>query len=173
MNTYAALLRAVNVGGTGKLPMQELRTMCEELGFADVRTYIQSGNAVFHSELAEGEVKTSLETRLTAYSGTPASVCVRTTDELLRILQANPFTSQPGKAVSVIFLNTPLPPEALTQAKGLTDEEMTLGEREIYVFYPSGMGRSRLRIPGASSGTARNITTVTKLHEMAASLENM
>jgi uncharacterized protein (DUF1697 family) len=56
MTRYIALLRAVNVGGTGKLPMAELRSMCESVGFTNVRTYIASGNVVFDSKLAEASV---------------------------------------------------------------------------------------------------------------------
>jgi hypothetical protein len=67
----------------------------------------------------------------------------------------------------VIFLDEPPPPDALTGVTGRGDEELHLGDREIFVFYPSGMGRSKLRIPAAKSRTARNLNTVAKLVEIA------
>ena len=78
MKTFVALLRAVNVGGTGRLPMAELRTMCEAAGFARVRTYIASGNVVFATDHDAAAVQAALEARLAAYAGRPVTVCVRT-----------------------------------------------------------------------------------------------
>src|ERR1700733_2900171 len=93
MTHYVALLRAVNVGGTGKLPMTELRAMCESLGFTNVRTYIASGNVVFASKLSEKSVKAKLEGCLEAYAGKPVGVLVRTGAEVAAALDANPFKS--------------------------------------------------------------------------------
>lgn len=76
MNAYVALLRAVNVGGTGKLPMRELVAMCKDAGFSDTRTYIASGNAVFRSGLDEAAVREALARRLQAYAGKPVGVLV-------------------------------------------------------------------------------------------------
>ena len=73
MAAFIALLRAVNVGGTGKLPMTELKSMCETLGFAGVRTYIASGNVVFSSRKSEAAVKKALEAALESYAGRPIS----------------------------------------------------------------------------------------------------
>ena len=78
MTAYVALLRAVNVGGTGKLPMSELEAMCETAGFEKVKTYIASGNVVFTSGMSEAEVKAALEKALPAYAGKPVGVMVRT-----------------------------------------------------------------------------------------------
>ena len=69
METMIALLRAVNVGGTGKMPMSDLRALCADAGLADVRTYVQSGNVVFRSALAEADVQAALEARLSEYAG--------------------------------------------------------------------------------------------------------
>ena len=77
MSVHVALLRAVNVGGTGKLPMVELVAMCEDAGFTDVRTYIASGNVVFRSGLGEAGVRKALGQRLQAYAGKPVGVWVR------------------------------------------------------------------------------------------------
>ena len=86
MTAFVALLRAVNVGGTGKLPMSELKAMCEALGFEGVRTYIASGNVVFTSRKSEAAVKKALEARLEAYAGKPVGVMVRTAAEMQAVL---------------------------------------------------------------------------------------
>ncbi|MBD8874068.1 DUF1697 domain-containing protein [Rhodanobacter sp. DHB23] len=167
MHTYVALLRAVNVGGTGKLPMAGLRAMCGQAGFADVRTYIASGNVVFRSGLTEQEVAAALESRLQAHAGKPLGVLVRTAAELAAVLAANPFPDAPGNRVVAIFLDRPPPADALEYASGHRNEVMALGRREIYVHYGDGMADSRLRIPAARAGTARNINTIAKLVELA------
>ena len=165
---YVALLRAVNVGGTGKLPMTELKAMCRAAGFADVETYLVSGNAVFASDEAPSAVKLALEARLQAFFGKPVGVALRTAAQMQAALDANPFPQHPGNRTVAIFLDAPPPPDAIAQAKGRADEEMRLGEREIYVFYGNGMGTSKLRIPAAAQGTARNMNTVAALARMAA-----
>jgi uncharacterized protein (DUF1697 family) len=166
MTSYVALLRAVNVGGTGKLPMPELHAMCEAAGFRNVRTYIASGNVVFACDEPAGEVKATLELALRDYAGKPVGVLVRTASEMAEILAANPFSSRAPNRTMTIFLDDPAPPAALDASSGKLDEEMALGRREIYIHYPNGMGRSKLRIPAARNGTARNMNTVAMLAEM-------
>ncbi|PWH06992.1 hypothetical protein DEO23_05055 [Brachybacterium endophyticum] len=173
MTGYAALLRAVNVGGTGKLPMVELRRMCTELGFRDVRTYIASGNVVLTADADTADVRHALESRLAEYAGRPVGVVVLTRDQMRRVLPANPFPEAPGNRTAVIFLGEPAPEDALEHARNIADEQMVLGEQEIYVLYPSGMGTSRLRIPAAENGTARNINTVAKLVGMLDELDGL
>ncbi|MGY4255880.1 uncharacterized protein (DUF1697 family) [Bradyrhizobium sp. USDA 4516] len=168
MPRYVALLRAVNVGGTGKLPMTELKAMCVDEGFADAQTYIASGNVVFSSKLGAAKVKATLERRLQAYAGKPVGVAVRSADEIAAVLKANPFPKAPPNYTVAIFLDEPPPKDALKDIKGQQDEEVRLGKREIYVAYGSGMGRSKLKIPAAAKGTARNINTIAKLAELAA-----
>ncbi len=166
MTRYVALIRAVNVGGTGKLPMADLKAMCADAGFARIETYIASGNVVFECAASASSVKKTLEARLLAYAGKPVGVLLRSAAEMAAVAQANPFPRSEPKHTYVIFLDAKPPPEALERAVGRTDEEMRLGKREIYVCYPSGMGRSKLRIPAAKDGTARNMNTVAKLVEM-------
>jgi uncharacterized protein (DUF1697 family) len=167
MTRYIALVRAVNVGGTGKLPMSELKAMCCDADFGRVETYIASGNVVFESKAAPSGVKAELERRLHRYAGKPVGVVVRSAPEMLAILKANPFPRAEPKYTYVIFLDEPPPPDALTHVSGQQDEQMRLGEREIFVHYGSGMGRSKLKIPAAKRGTARNMNTVAKLAEIA------
>ena len=170
MTAYIALLRAVNVGGTGKLPMTELTAMCNDAGFSKVKTYIASGNVVFVSKLSEAKVKAALESRLAAYAGKPVGVAVRTPAEMAAVLAANPFPKAAPNATVAIFLDQPPPANALEAATGQKDEEMGLGLREIYVHYGKEMAHSKLKIPAAKTGTARNMNTIAKLAEMALKL---
>lgn len=170
MVIYVALLRAVNVGGTGKLPMADLKAMCEDAGLIDVRTYIASGNVVFRSKASPTKVKAALERRLADYAGKPVGVVVRTAAELAAVLQKNPFAKAAQNRVVAIFLDAAPPTDALKHAVGGNKEEMRLGAREIFVHYPDGIGVSKLKIPAAKTGTARNMNTVLKLVEIAKSL---
>ena len=163
-----ALLRAVNVGGTGKLPMAELKAMAEELGFKAVRTYIASGNLLFDAGgLSESAVKAKLEKRLADYAGKPVGVMVRSGVQMAQVAKDNPFAREPGNRVVAMFLDEAPPESALTDNKNLADERIAIGRREIYVHYPNGQGPSRLIIPAAKAGTARNINTVIKLAEIS------
>lgn len=167
MTTYIALLRAVNVGGTGKLPMAELKAMAEALGFARVRTYLASGNVLFESGDSEAAVKAALEARLAQYAGKPVGVLVRTAAEMDAVAAANPFADAQGNRVVALFLDAPPGAEALAQVRHQKDERLALGTREIYVHYGEGMADSKLVIPAAKTGTARNLNTVLKLAALA------
>lgn len=169
MKTWICLLRAVNVGGTGKLPMAELRALCEQAGFDDVRTYIASGNVMLRSTSSAKQVTCILESALTDYAGKPVGVVVRTPDEMAAILGDNPFSEAPGNRCVAIFLDDAPPADALDRISGQKGELLALGKREIYVHYVDGMADSKLRIPAAKSGTARNLNTVAKLVAMASS----
>ena len=168
MPTFIALLRAVNVGGTGKLPMTELKSMCESAGFTAVRTYIASGNVVFHSAASAAKVKALLEESLFQYAGKPVQVMVRTAPELAAVLAGNPFPHAAPNRTVAIFLDTAPPADTLDKLSGRNEEEVELGKREIYVHYGEGMAQSKLKIRAAGDGTARNINTIAKLVEMAA-----
>jgi len=168
MPRYIALLRAVNVGGTGKLPMADLKAMCLDAGFTRVETYIASGNVVFESKSAASKVKAELEARLLAYAKKPIGVVLRTAAEMAAVVKANPFPNGEPKFTYAIFLDQRPPRDALEHTAGQNDEQMRLGAREIYVHYPNGMGRSKLRIAAAQTGTARNMNTIAKLAEIAA-----
>ncbi len=168
MPTYVALLRAVNVGGTGMLPMSRLKAICADAGFMRVETYIASGNVVFDSKAKPAQVKSALEARLRDELGKPVGVMVRTAAEIAAMIKANPFTKGEAKHTYVLFLDAAPPRDALDTVKGQSDEQLARGKREIFIHYPSGMGGSKLRIAAASAGTARNMNTVAKLAEMAA-----
>jgi uncharacterized protein (DUF1697 family) len=168
MTGYVALLRAVNVGGTSKLPMVDLKCIAEEIGFESPRTYIASGNLVFASAKGEAAVRKLLMERLAAHMGKTVLVMIRTAAEMAAIVRANPFNDAPGRRVLVTFLSEAPPKDALGQARGLDGERLALGKREIYVDYCGTLlGRSKLAIPAAAQGTARNMNTVAKLAELA------
>src|SRR5215469_11588542 len=171
MASFVALLRAVNVGGTGKLPMSELKAMCAELGFTSVRTYIASGNVVFASRKSETAVKAALEKRLATYSGKPVGVMVRSAEEMAQVAKDNPFPKAAPNRTMAIFLDEAPPKDAIAGVRGRKNEEIKPGKREIYVHYGEGMAKSKLVIPAAKTGTARNMNTVATLAEMAAELD--
>lgn len=166
MTSYVALLRAVNVGGR-QLAMADLRRVAGEVGLDNPRTFIASGNLLFESGQKEADLKSKLESALTQHMGKPVEVMVRTAEEMRKVVAASPFADQPGNRVVAIFLDDPPPKDALDQAKNVASERMALGTREIYVHYPDGQGRSKLKIPAAARGTARNMNSVAKLAELA------
>ena len=171
MTAYVALLRAVNVGGTGKLAMAELKTIAEQLGFGSPRTFIASGNLLFTSGKSEAEVCNALEQALEKHMGKPVGIVVRTAKEMAAVAGANPFKDAPPNRVHATFLADKPPQDALDHARGRQDERIALGKREIYIDYGErGSGRSKLRIPAAAVGTARNMNSVAKLAEMAKEL---
>lgn len=161
----------MNVGGTGKLPMAELRLMCEEAGFESVSTYIASGNVVFKSDDSEDEVKRLLEKRLEDYAGKKVDVYVRSVREMKDLVEINPYSDEPGNKTAVIFLDRKPPADLEAIAKGVKDEKFQGADREIFVSYPDGLGTTRLEFDQKMvRGTTRNMNTVTKLSEMAAEL---
>ena len=168
MPSFVALLRAVNVGGTGKLAMRDLEALCRDAGLANVRTYIASGNVVFTSDASEPELKAAIEARLLAHAGKKVGVLIRTAAEMAGVVAGNPFPDAPGNRVTAIFLDGRIGPHMLDGVTGCArDETLVLGAREIYVHYGSGMAATKLRIPAAAEGTARNMNTVSRLAEMA------
>lgn len=167
MTTYIALLRAVNVGGTGKLPMKRLEALCTELGFAAVRTYIQSGNVVLESRKREAGVTSALEEALSQELGKPTRVLLRIAAELRQVAAKNPFPEAAPNRVMCLFLREPPPRGALAGWPIPGSEELHLSGRELYIHYPDGMGQSKLKLPFADLGTARNLNTVNKLVELA------
>ena len=167
MTAWAALLRAVNVGGNNKLPMAELRALCEELGFERVQTYIASGNVVFASARCKADLRAALEAAIFERYAKHLGVLVRSAAELAAVVAGNPWPSRPGNRVVAIFIDAPLSLDGITGQRG---ETIALGPRALYVDYHDGMADTRLRIPAAKLGTARNLNTVTKLAEMTAAL---
>ena len=171
MTAYAAMLRAINVGGR-KLMMSDLKDIGEELGLGSPRTFIASGNLIFTSSDSEDALRKRLEARLSEHMGAKVPVLIRTAAEMAAVAAANPFEREfEGNRVVAMFLNDRPPADALKNATGVRDERMALGAREIYIAYGSGMADSKLKIPGAENGTARNMNSVSKMAQIAKDME--
>jgi len=161
---FIALLRGINVGGSGLLPMKDLAALCSSLSFEAVRTYIQSGNVIFESALSEEAVRSRLERALAAKMGKRIHVMVRTPAEMRSILKKNPFPDRDPARVAVAFLCAPPPKDLMKNVVAPGGEQIKPGKHEVYVYYPDGMGRSKLKLPlRDAAATVRNINTVAKL----------
>jgi uncharacterized protein (DUF1697 family) len=168
MAVFIALLRGINVGGANLLPMQDLVSVCEGCGITRVRTWIQSGNVVFESRLKEDAAAKKLQTAVADRMGKPIAVMVRPAAEMRRVLDANPFPAEDPSRVLVAFLDGAMPPGLKAEIVIPATEQVRIGQRELYVFYPEGMGQSRLRLPlRGTSATMRNIHTLRKLVAIA------
>ena len=165
MTGWVALLRAVNVGGV-KVLMEDLRALAEGEGFAGARTYIASGNLVLSSDLDEAAIRERLEGALERQYAKRVPVLVRSALEMADVAARNPFADEPGNRVAAIFCDGSIEMNGIRGAEA--GEEVEAGEREFFVHFPNGMGRSKLVIPAAKDGTARNMNTVAKLAAMAA-----
>ena len=181
MHTYAALLRAVNVGGTGKLPMADLRKLLEKLGFRNIATYIQSGNAVFDAAGTATQVSEKLAAGLQKLAGAPVEVMIRTHQELARIIAENPFAAEAaadGARVHVVFLAGPASKGAMEGLDRIVAQYPARRDRfqvagaTVYLHLPDGAGESKFtgkmmdRALGVKA-TVRNWNTVLKLHAMS------
>jgi uncharacterized protein (DUF1697 family) len=173
MTSYVALLRSVNLLGNSTLKMADLKRIAEELGLRSVRTFIASGNLLFTSDWPEEELRILLEQRLETHMGRAVRVMVRTAEEMESARDANPFGEAAGNNTLVFFMNEAPPADLLETARGKADDErIAAGAREVYVAYgEKGIGRSRLRIPAAEAGTARNMNTVARLAQLAREVE--
>ena len=161
---YVALLRGVNVGSANRLAMKDLAAMCEKLGYTGVKTLILSGNVVFQTNVGKASVQEALEGALAKHMGKPIAVIVRDRAELSAALARNPFRDQDPSWVLVIFCADPLPKNILADVVAPGGEQLFASRQEIYVYYPDGMGRSKLKLPKIECAvTARNINTVARL----------
>ena len=167
MTGWVALLRAVNVGGNNKIPMSELAVLATRLGLKDARTYIASGNLLFASERGEEELRGMIEDGIEADFGTRIGVLVRSAAELAEAAARCPWPERPGNRVVVLFTDAE---PSLDGVRNQAGEILAMGLREIFIDYGEGMAGSKLVVPAAKAGTARNMNTVRKLAELAGSL---
>lgn len=158
----------MNVAGTGKLPMSELRRMGEGCGLANVRTFIASGNLLFDSDLAEAEVQAGIEAKLEAFFGKAVPVFIRSAAEMAATAAANPFDDDKPSRVMVHFITEEPVAAMLAEARDVAGERMALGPRSIIVSYGEGIGKTRLKLPAVRHGTARNMNSVAKMAAMLA-----
>jgi uncharacterized protein (DUF1697 family) len=174
MPTHVALLRGINIGGRNRVAMADLRATVASLGHRDAATYIQSGNVVF-TAAGGGDLTSALEHAIEQQLGVAARVVVLSHDELIQVVEANPYAHEPNpKAVHAVFLSE-APDRKLHEtvaaaveqaaAKGARDDARIVG-RTLYLHTPDGYGRSDLAarvVRATPEGTARNWATVTKL----------
>jgi uncharacterized protein (DUF1697 family) len=180
MHVHVSFLRGVNVGGHNKIKMEALRDLYRDLGFHDPQTYVQSGNVVFGAK--DKRLKASiLEDAIEKAFGFRPGVVLRTAAELRQTVERNPFAKRQGinpGLLLVSFLADAPTKQALAALKALPigSEELHVGEREIFIYFPDGMGRSKF--PWGSMDkvlkmtvTGRNLRTVTTLVKMADEME--
>lgn len=160
MTAYVALLRAVNVAGTGKLPMSELRAMGEACGFRDVGTFIASGNLLFASDAGEAVVQAAIAGRVAAFFGRPVPVFVRSAADMEATLAGNPFLDDKPSRVMAHFIDEPPHQGMIDEARDVAGERLALGPRAVYISYGEGIGASKLKVPAIGKGTARNMNSV-------------
>lgn len=171
MTAYAALIRAVNVSGTGKLPKEDLKAMGEACGFDNCRTFINSGNLLFDSELAEATAKKRLEERIAEYFGRRVPVFVRNAKEMQEAVQLDPFGDDKPNRRFAHFIDE-MPVQAmLDEARDVQGERLALGPRLLYVSYGVGIGKSKLKLPAIKQGTARNMNSVARMADLLAEME--
>ncbi|MEU7555746.1 DUF1697 domain-containing protein [Streptomyces sp. NPDC044571] len=175
---YAALLRGINVGGSKKVPMAELRQVLEGLGHDDVQTYLQSGNAVFSSTQQDPvALARALERAIESRFGFPVACLVADGARLRAVAHDCPFPAAEleGRQLHVTFLSEQPDPSRFgaIDAPSYLPEEFRIGDRVLYLYAPNGLGRSKLAEalyrPAVLKGidaTTRNWNTVAKLVEL-------
>jgi uncharacterized protein (DUF1697 family) len=179
--TYIALVRAINVGGYGKLAMADLRHFFEKLGFPDARTLMQTGNVVFQAAAkATSTLETILETEAGKRLGMATTFMVRTAQEWSALMAANPFPDwakkDPARLLLMFLKDEPPPSKRRSLQSVITGREIARVKGKLaYVTFPDGQGRSKFtnavleRALGTKS-TGRNWNTVVKIAELVKSL---
>jgi len=182
MQVAISMLRGINVGGHNSIKMESLRAMYESLGLRDAQTYVQSGNVVFRTVARDlAPLVKRIESKIEQTFGFRPAVIIRSSSDLREVIRRNPFATRQGIEPSkllVTFLAADPCPEAREKILGIQadPEELRMQGRELYVYFPNGIGRAKLS-PALiertlkTPGTGRNWNTVTKLLEMAEKLE--
>ncbi len=178
MKTWIVLLKGINVGGRNKLPMKELTSELQSLGFVDVKTYIQSGNVVFRSHLSGSEIATVIGARIGDKFGFQPHLIIFSREELLIAARDNPFADvsgdEEGKLIHFFFLSeapTKVDFERLERYRK-SSERCQVINRVCYLHTPEGFGDSKLasqveKVSGVVA-TARNLRTVQALLYLSA-----
>jgi uncharacterized protein (DUF1697 family) len=177
MTVFISLLRGINVGGQKRIGMADLVQLCTSLGFDNVRIYLQSGNVLFESQDRDpGRLSAMISENISGKFGFPVKVITRTSDELRRIILANPLAKEGLDAdkFHVTFLSdspTEEFPGSRMKGEDGPDRYVIIG-REIYLFCPNGYGRTKFSTSFFEKklgvfATTRNWKTVTTLAEMA------
>jgi uncharacterized protein (DUF1697 family) len=171
------LLRGINLGAARRLGMADLRAMLADMGYEDVRTVLQSGNAVMSTRQQPDTVARAIERRIAQDFGMDVDAVVRTADEIAGIVEADPLAgvANDGAKSVVIFLSGEPDPAAVKAlaAEDFAPEEFRVRGRELYAWCPDGLQKSPVvkalterLTPPSGSATARNWNTVLKLHAL-------
>ena len=178
MDTYITFLRGVNMTGHNIIKMTSLSNMLRKIGYADVETYIQSGNIVFTCHNSNRDkVSSIIKNAILAEFNLDIAVITRTLDDLMKIISANPFLKEPGfdpSKMAVLFLELKPSFAQIQKVDGIDypPDKFYINDSEIYVYCPNGFGKTKLytnffETKMKVTGTARNWRTVIKLQEMA------
>ncbi|MFB9051542.1 DUF1697 domain-containing protein [Formosa undariae] len=178
MITYIALLRGINVSGQKKVPMADLRTLMCDLGFENVKTYIQSGNVVFQtSEENLSELETQISESIFKIFGFKVSILVKSRSQFQEIFDSNPF-SEVQKPTSYFTLLNEIPKQDGVKAvskETYTDERFVITDSCVYFYSEHGYGKAKcnnnfferkLKV----SATTRNFKTMQKLLSLCSDL---
>jgi len=180
MTTYVALLRAVNVGGNNRLSMADLRSIFARIGLEDAQTLLQTGNVVFSCSQHRGpDLERLLEAEVKALMGTSIDVVMRASDQFRKAVEGNPFPKEaredPGRLAVMFTKQAPTPSVVEDLRASIVGPEVlqAVGDH-VYIYYPDGMGQSKLTMQKIESklgtrGTARNWNTVIKIAAAATS----
>jgi uncharacterized protein (DUF1697 family) len=173
VTVYVALLRGVNVGGRTSLAMADLRRCAEECGFTDVQTYVQSGNVVFRSSGSLTAIAEELRAAIATATSLDPAIAVRTEQQLAKIVEDCPFVDTANVHVTFLVEGAKAKVPAVDPER-FAPERFAVKGKQVYLYLPNGMGRSKLAqalSKGAATmdGTTRNWRTVTKLLELARS----
>lgn len=167
-----AFLRGINVGGHNRVPMADLRALFAGLGYPDAATLVQSGNVLFASQGADlAALAVHLERGFAASFGFTSRFVLRSRDDLSEVASRNPFpgaVSEPAK-LHVVFLGEAPTTEAVRRLVPTPPDEFVVDGRHVYVHYPSGAGRSKLKLDLGVPATARNWNTLTRVRDLMGS----
>ena len=183
MPVILSMLRGINVGSHGRISMEELKTIYASLGLEDPRTYVQSGNVIFKtSERNLTRLAANISAAIEKSSGIRSDVILRTTAEWKRTIDRNPFSARPEihpSKLLVSFLASDPGPEIRLQVLAIKTEpeELHFVGRELYIYFPNGIGRPKLSLPRIermlkTPSTGRNWNSVTKMFALAKQLES-
>src|SRR6266704_5734598 len=182
MAVIISMLRGVNVGGHNKIKMEALRALYESMKLRDAQTYVQSGNVIFRTDERDiARLAKRIEDGIERNFGFRPNVILRTAAEMREVVVRNPFAKRRGIEPSkflVSFLASDPGEEAREKVRQTKcdPEELRIEGRELYIYFPNGMGRSKLSLAKLEKtlktpGTGRNWNSVTKMLEMAEKLE--
>jgi uncharacterized protein (DUF1697 family) len=178
---YITILRGINVGGTRKILMKDLKSLFERLGFSKVETYIQSGNVIFESDqkLSDADLEKNIQQSISETFGFDVPVIVRTDEEITESIANNPFWKEKDLNIDrlhLTFLKDLPVPEKLEKISSLAfpPDKFEIIGKDVFVFCSAGYSDSKMTNQFFESklgvqATTRNWKTVMKLHEMGSS----